>query len=281
MVFDERQLLGRGLARVPVGVVRAALDVVDLVARERKRNSQPHKGFAGPQVGLHAVGRCVDVNESTGADRRGDRAAGLADVDDAAPRDMALERAGGLQFDFAPSGFGDRCQVAVEVVHRGVPFKLPIASEPSSKAGVTGRAVRRGTGRGGGSSRKSTVGEKNSPPVTAVENSRMRSVLPGGSPRNMFSSIRSVTPGAREYPMKYVPYSPLPSSPKGMLCRTIFSSVPSSSVMTLRATCELAGLTSSSSSRFSSFVRPITSSCSVPDIEFQDDMSCRYFWTWT
>lgn len=49
---------------------------------------------------------------------------------------------------------------------------------------------------------KSMVGEKNSPPVTAVEKSSTRSVLPAGSPRNMLRSICSVTVGVREYPMK-------------------------------------------------------------------------------
>ena len=81
--------------------------------------------------------------------------------------------------------------------------------------------------------------------------------------------------------MKYVPYSPLPSSPNGMLARTIFSSLPSSSVMTLSAMCELDGLTSSSISMSSSLVRPITRSCSVTDSDSHDAMSCTYFWTCT
>ena len=81
--------------------------------------------------------------------------------------------------------------------------------------------------------------------------------------------------------MKYVPNSPSPSSPNGMLCRTIFSSLPSSSAITLSATCELAGLTSSSSSMSSSLVRPITRSCSVTDSAFHDVMSCTYFCTST
>ena len=59
-----------------------------------------------------------------------------------------------------------------------------------------------------------------------------------------------------------VPNSPLPTSPNGMLCRTIFSSLPSSSSMTLSARCESAGFSSSSTSTSSSLVRPITRSCS-------------------
>ncbi len=50
----------------------------------------------------------------------------------------------------------------------------------------------------GGSLRKSAVGTKNNDPVTAVEKSRIRSVLPGGSPMNMCSSIVSVIAGERE-----------------------------------------------------------------------------------
>ena len=53
-------------------------------------------------------------------------------------------------------------------------------------------------GCGGGASRNSTVGVKKSVPVTAVEKSSTRSVLPGGSPMNMLRNIRSVTAGVRE-----------------------------------------------------------------------------------
>src|SRR5246127_4633468 len=182
------------------------------------------------------MGGGPDIDQRPGADRCGGRPPGLADVNHPTPRDVPFERPRRLQFDFFPSGFGDRCQITVEVVHRCVvPFRLPIESEPSYE-GVAGRSVTSGAGNAGGSSRKSTVGEKNSPPVTAVEKSRMRSVLPGGSPRNMLRSICSVTRGVREYPMKYVPNSPLPTSPNGMLCRTILSSVPSSSSITFSAT---------------------------------------------
>jgi len=53
-------------------------------------------------------------------------------------------------------------------------------------------------GSGGGLSRKSAVGTKNMVPVCAVEKSRMRSVLPGGSPMNMLRNICSVTSGSAE-----------------------------------------------------------------------------------
>src|ERR1700753_4131353 len=197
-VFHECQLLGRIFDRIPVGVLGTTLDVVDFRTRQRERNPQADKRFACPQMSDHAVGGGLDIDEPTGADARGDRPAGLADVDHPAPGDMPFERPRRLQFDFGPGDVGDRRKIAVEVVHNWVvPFRLPIESEPSSDEGVVGRSVTSGAGSGGGSSRKSTVGEKNRPPVTAVEKSRMRSELPGGSPKNMLRSIRSVTCGFR------------------------------------------------------------------------------------
>jgi hypothetical protein len=41
------------------------------------------------------------------------------------------------------------------------------------------------------------AGTKNRLPVTAVEKSRIRSVVPGGLPTNMFVSISSMTSGLR------------------------------------------------------------------------------------
>ena len=45
------------------------------------------------------------------------------------------------------------------------------------------------------------AGAKKLQPVSAVEKSGIRSVLPGGLPRNMFSSIRSVIDGVAAYAM--------------------------------------------------------------------------------
>ncbi|GAA2769797.1 hypothetical protein GCM10019017_08230 [Streptomyces showdoensis] len=58
-------------------------------------------------------------------------------------------------------------------------------------------AVAAAVGGSGRSSRKSALGTWKRQPVTAVEKSRMRSVVPGGSPRNMWESISSVTAGVR------------------------------------------------------------------------------------
>src|SRR6185312_7290359 len=142
----------------------------------------------------------LHIDKPARADGGGDGPTRLADIHDAASGDVTFECPGRLQFDLRPGGFSDRSQIAVEVVHREVPFRRRIESEPSAESEAA--VIVGDWGRGGGSSRKSTVGEQNIPPVTAVEKSRMRSVLPRGSPRNMLRSICSVTHGVREYPMK-------------------------------------------------------------------------------
>src|SRR6478609_787736 len=122
-----------------------------------------------------------------GADGGQGLAARADDVDHPATGDVPLEGATRLLLDLGPGGFRDRGQFPVQVVH-DVPFvrRLPMPSEPSA------------TGSAGGASRKSAVGTKNSPPVTAVEKSRIRSWLPGGFPMNMFCSICSMTSGVAQ-----------------------------------------------------------------------------------
>src|SRR6202012_5503478 len=110
----------------------------------------------------------LDVEQSPGADRGGGRSGRFADIDHAPAGDVTLEGPPRLHFDFFPSLFGDWSQIAVEVVHCGVPFKLPIANVPSADTLGSAGADAGELGSGGGSSRKSTVGEKNRPPVAAV-----------------------------------------------------------------------------------------------------------------
>src|SRR6201999_1961632 len=68
--------------------------------------------------------------------------------------------------------------------------------------------------------------------------------------------------------MKYVPYSPCPGRPKGMLSRRMSCSVPSASTIVASDLCDLRGASSSSISILSIFVRPMISSwrgVGVPD----------------
>ena len=130
-VLGERQLLGGILDRVPVGILRAALDVVDIGAVHRERHPQPHQRPGVSQVCHHTLAGRQDVEQMTGAHRRRHRPARLADVDHPAAGDVALEGARRLLLDLGPRGIGDRCQLAIQVVHQGCPFKLPIANDPS------------------------------------------------------------------------------------------------------------------------------------------------------
>src|SRR6266545_1430242 len=129
---------------------------------------------------------------------------GSADVGDDAlgwSGDGALEGAPCLLLQVGPCDGGDRREFAVQVVHRAVlPFSSPIPRESSGRLWTSGAGSASATvppGGSGGSSRKSAVGTKNRVPVTAVEKSRIRSWLASSSPRNIRSSIRSVTVGVR------------------------------------------------------------------------------------
>src|SRR6185312_13115236 len=46
------------------------------------------------------------------------------------PGEVTFEGPGRLLFDLLPRGFGDRSQIAVQVVHWRVPFRLPMPSDP-------------------------------------------------------------------------------------------------------------------------------------------------------
>src|SRR5579859_7759689 len=140
------------------------------------------KGQAGICTTLHgtAAGHAV-------AARGGLRVAGPMNREPTARPQVAAET------PVLRSGGG--CQVVLL-------FKEPMPREPASAGPVSGEPSTSGApgapevpGASGGSSRKSADGAKNRLPVTAVEKSRMRSVLPGGSPMNMWSSISSVTLG--------------------------------------------------------------------------------------
>ena len=66
-------------------------------------------------------------------------------------------------------------------------------------------------------------------------------VGPSGTPTNIRSSICSMTHSRPVYPMKYVPNSPRPGRPKGMLSRRIASSSPSGVSIVASVLCDLRG----------------------------------------
>src|SRR6266511_2555249 len=110
-------------------------------------------------VGDDALGWSGDGVQVPGGDRRQLETAWLGNVDHPAAGDVALEGAPCLLLQVGPCDGGDRREFAVQVVHRAVlPFSSPIPRESSG---------------------------------------RLWSWLASSSPRNIRSSIRSVTVGVR------------------------------------------------------------------------------------
>ncbi len=162
--FGDRDLMRGAIERLEVDVVRAAVGVAQLVARQREVGAQFDQRQDAALQGGHAVG-------GAGAQRLGPAEIGRRvlpaqrsrEVDELARRERRCEPVAGLLVEQVPARLGDRRQRAKQMVHDGAPLRLPIPSDPSSRSGV------------GGSSRKSAVGTKNRLPVTAVEKSSIRS----------------------------------------------------------------------------------------------------------
>src|SRR4029077_16806137 len=93
----------RGVLRwLPVGIVRAALDVVDLLAVELERDPEFDQRLNLALSRDHAFARRGNWLEVAGSDRGEAGAAGLLDVDDSASGEIALERALRFLFDLRP-----------------------------------------------------------------------------------------------------------------------------------------------------------------------------------
>ncbi len=107
IAFEDGAILGvsdllRGvLRRLPVGIVRAALDVVDLLAVELERDPEFDQRLDLALPREHALARRGDRLEVAGADRGKAGAARPLDVDHAPSGEVALERALRLLFDLA------------------------------------------------------------------------------------------------------------------------------------------------------------------------------------
>src|SRR6185437_13683146 len=189
--------------RTPVAVVGAAVRVAQLTAREREVHPQLDERQHAAAKRRDATDRAaVQAVDTTEVRRRVLPAMRPGEVDEAAGGERRREPVARLLVEHLPARVADRGELAEQMVHRGTSLRLPIAREPSpaGAAGSTAAGCAAGAGAAsglGGSSRNSTVGTKKRQPVTAVEKSRMRSVVPGGFPTNMLVSIRSITSGRR------------------------------------------------------------------------------------
>ena len=120
--FEDGAVLGEGdlprgvLHRLPVGVVGAALHVVDLLAIQFERDAEFDDGLTSrcrastPSAGASMLRRCP-VPTADSVCRR------ALHVHHAPAGEVALEGAGRLLLDLGPGRIGDRGQFAVQVIH--------------------------------------------------------------------------------------------------------------------------------------------------------------------
>src|SRR5579862_193007 len=123
-IFGESELPCSVLCGLPVGIVRATIDVVDGLARQFERNAQFNQRFNfalsrdDAALGSRNFGR-RDFLQMPGAHRRERRAGRPLYVDNAAPGKVTLERARSFFFDLSPRAIGNRRQFAMQVIHEG------------------------------------------------------------------------------------------------------------------------------------------------------------------
>ena len=125
IAVENGAVLGKGdlsrgvLGRLPVRVVRAALDVVDRLAIQLERNTQLDQRLHLTLPRQYAVRGSRDRPRVTGADGGKADAAGLPHVDDAPSGEVALERACCLLFDLSPRRLGNGRKLAMQIIHAG------------------------------------------------------------------------------------------------------------------------------------------------------------------
>ena len=128
--------LAHGLVELgQVGVVGAAVDVVELDPRDLELGAQLDEGEDLALRRGHAFGRPGDLGDPAEVGRRVGPPVRAGEVDQLAGGQVGGEARLGLVVDDVPAGVGDRGQFAVEVVHRSAPFRLPMPSEPEWLAG--------------------------------------------------------------------------------------------------------------------------------------------------
>src|SRR5579863_10040086 len=188
VAFENGPVLGIGdflrrvLRGLPVRVVRAPFDVVDLLAIELEGDSQFNQGLHLALAREDSFGGRGDRLEMAASDRGKGDAARTLDIDHAPSGEIALESARRFLFEAGPRRIGDRGKLAVKIVHGPFsPLSEPIPSEPSDAAPIDGSA---GGGWAGAwvagaspltESRNVSEGTKNSVPVAARLKSSSRS----------------------------------------------------------------------------------------------------------
>ena len=137
-------------------VPRPAVGVVELFAGHGEAGTELHEGQHAPSGRRHAFGGAGHLVDPAQVGGRVPPAVRPGQVDQFAGGQMGDEAALRLRLDLGPRGLGDRGELAVEVVHHSLPFRLPMPSEPtgpipivppsasaSTSTSVTGSVVKR------------------------------------------------------------------------------------------------------------------------------------------
>ena len=130
-VFGEGHLLGGVLRRLPIRIIGAALDIVDLLARQFERHSHFDQRLHLALARDDAIAGSRDRAQMSGADGRERRPGRALRIDNTPRREIALQRSRGFFFDLSPGFIGYRRKFTVQIVHHGFPLREPMPSEPS------------------------------------------------------------------------------------------------------------------------------------------------------
>ena len=125
IALEDGTVLGIGdllcgvLRRLPVGVARTALHVVDLLTIELERDTQLDQRLDLALPRENAIARRRDRLEVAGADGGKADTARPVDVHHAPPSEVALNCARRLLFDIRPRRIGNRGKLAMKIIHTG------------------------------------------------------------------------------------------------------------------------------------------------------------------
>src|SRR5258708_3639151 len=116
-VLGKRDLSSGVLGRLPVGVVRATINMVDTFAIQFEGNTQFDQRLHLSLARDDAFRGGRDCPQVTGTDRRKRSASRPLQVDNTPSCKIALERARCFLFDLSPCRIGNGSELTMEIVH--------------------------------------------------------------------------------------------------------------------------------------------------------------------
>src|SRR5262249_24288762 len=119
-VFSKGELAGCVFCRLPIGIVGAALNIVNHLTVELEWNAQLDNGFRFPLLCCYAVSGSGNRSKVASATRREREPRRTVKVHYAPTGQIALDGAGSLFFILSPRGIRNRSQLAMQVIHGSI-----------------------------------------------------------------------------------------------------------------------------------------------------------------